>query len=52
VKKSDLSKVLKFVSDPAKRKATQEILSAFQDIVKHERGKKKLKSAKKLLKEI
>jgi hypothetical protein len=52
VKKLDFVEVLKLINNPAKEKAVQDILAAFEDVSKYEKGKKKLKSAKKLLNEI
>ena len=43
---------IKLVNNPRKRKAIQQILDAFEDVRKYEKGKKKLKSAKRLLIEI
>ncbi|HET6990545.1 MAG TPA: hypothetical protein VFJ43_04440 [Bacteroidia bacterium] len=52
VKKFDFVEVIKLINNPAKEKAVQDILVAFEDVAKYEKGKKKLKSAKKLLDEI
>ncbi|CAN5397157.1 hypothetical protein BH09BAC5_BH09BAC5_09310 [soil metagenome] len=52
VKKLDFVDVLKLINNPEKEKAVREILMAFEDVEKYEKGKKKLKSAKKLLNEL
>ena len=52
VKKLDFVEVVKLINNPAKEKAVQDVLMAFEDIAKYEKGKKKLKSAKKLLNEL
>jgi hypothetical protein len=52
VKKFDFVEVLKLINNPTKEKAVQDILMAFEDAAKYEKGKKKLKSAKKLLNEL
>ncbi|MDQ3111081.1 MAG: hypothetical protein M3R17_14400 [Bacteroidota bacterium] len=52
VQKLDFVEVLKLINNPGKEKAVQEILMAFEDVAKYEKGKKKLKSAKKLLNEL
>jgi hypothetical protein len=52
VKKLDFVEVLKLINNPYKEKAVQDILVAFEDVAKYEKGKKRLKSAKKLLNEL
>jgi hypothetical protein len=52
VKKLDFVEVLKLINNPAKEEAVKDILMAFEDVAKYEKGKKKLKSAKKMLNEL
>lgn len=52
VKKLDFIEVIKLINNPYKEKAVQDILLAFEDVAQYEKGKKKLKSAKKLLNEL
>lgn len=52
VKRLDFIEVIKLINNPYKEKAVQDILMAFEDVQKYEKGKKKLKSAKKLLNEL
>lgn len=52
VRKLDFIEILKLIDNPYKEKEVKEILMAFEDVAKYEKGKKKLKSAKKLLNEL
>ena len=52
VKSLDFVEVLKTIDKPYKQEHMQDILMAFEDVAKYEKGKKKLKSAKKLLNEL
>lgn len=52
IKSLDFIEVVKTVRDKKKTQAIQDLAEAFNDVALHEKGEKKLKSAKDLLNEI